>query len=198
MLCALAAEAFAAGSHVQVGVPVAVDVAEQVLREGYIVSPSPRDAARAEELAAIQRESHAGADGALRGSWPEEYAMDATELGAFLAERTYCVAATATAAGRAQARPVGFALVGGAFWLAAGNGGRLANVRREPWLSLVVSDGEGEAHRAVAADGPVVIHESPPDEVLVAWESRFGSRAEWSVAWLELRPARVFSYRGRA
>ena len=80
--------------------------------------------------------------------------MDAAELGAFLRERTYCVVATATARGRAQARPVGFAVVGGAFWLATVDGGRLRNLRREPWLSLVVSEGEGESHRAVRRGRP--------------------------------------------
>ncbi len=120
--------------------------------------------------------------------------MDAAELGAFLRERTYCVVATATARGRAQARPVGFAVVAGAFWLATVDGGRLRNLRREPWLSLVVSEGEGESHRAVVADGPVTIHESPPEDVLALWEERFGSRAGWAAAWLELRPSRLFSY----
>ena len=150
-----------------------------------------------EELAAIQAASRAGADRALRGSWPDERSMDATELGAFLAERTYCVAATTTGRGRAQARPVAFAVVGTVFWLATVEGGRLRNLRREPWLSLVVAQGEGEAHRAVVVDGPVAIHERPPDDVLALWEHRFGNRAEWAVAWLELRPARVLSYTRR-
>ena len=148
----------------------------------------------ADELAAIQAASQARADRALRTSWPDERVMDAAELGAFLDERTYCVAATATARGRAQARPVAFAHLRGVFWLATVDGGRLRNVRREPWLSLVVAEEEGEAHRAVAADGPVAVRERPPDEVLALWERRLGSRPVWAVAWLELRPERVFSY----
>ena len=150
--------------------------------------------ARADELAAIQAASYAHADPALRRSWPDERVMDAAELGAFLDERTYCVAATTTARGRAQARPVAFAHLRGTFWLATVEGGRLRNLRREPWLSLVVAEAEGDAHRAVAVDGGVAIHERPPDEVLALWERRFGSRPAWAVAWLELRPERVFSY----
>jgi len=96
----------------------------------------------ADDLHAIQAASHAGADRALRASWPD--------------------------------------------------GGRLRNLRREPWLSLVV--GEGEAHRAVVADGPVAIHGRPADDVLALWVQRFGPEAAWAVAWLELRPARVYSY----
>jgi predicted nuclease with RNAse H fold len=194
MLCALAAEAYAAGTHLQVGAPPTVDEAECVLREGYIVVPRRPDAVRSNELASIQAASHARADAALRGSWPDERTMDEAELDAFLRERTYCVVATATARGRAQARPVGFAVLGGAFWLATVAGGRLRNVQRDPWLSLVVSEGEGESHRAIVADGPVRIHGRPPEQVLTLWEQRFGSRAEWAVAWLELQPRRLFSY----
>jgi hypothetical protein len=194
MLCALAADAFAADTHLQVGAPLVVDEADRVLREGYIVSPRRPDALRADELAAIQAASHAHADRALRGSWPDERTMDAAELGAFLDESTYCVVATSTAHGRAQARPVGFVVLGAAFWLATVEGGRLRNLRREPWLSLVVSEGAGAAHRVVVADGPVAIHDRPPDDVLARWEQRFGSRADWAVAWLELRPERLFSY----
>jgi nitroimidazol reductase NimA-like FMN-containing flavoprotein (pyridoxamine 5'-phosphate oxidase superfamily) len=120
--------------------------------------------------------------------------MDAAELGAFLDERTYCVLSTATPAGRAQGRPVGFVALGEAFWFATVAGGRLRNLEREPWASVVVTEGEGDSHRAVAADGPVTIHSRPPADVLALWEERFGSRPDWAVAWLELRPARLFSY----
>jgi hypothetical protein len=60
-----------------------------------------------------------------------------------------------------------------------------------------VSDGEGEAHRAVAADGPITVHPRPPEALLARWEERFGSSPEWAVAWLELRAERLYSYRGR-
>ena len=43
---------------------------------------------------------------------------------------------------------------------------------------------------------PVTIASGPPDGLLDAWEVRFGTRAEWAVAWLELRPERVYSYAG--
>ena len=120
--------------------------------------------------------------------------MDGDELAAFLEERLYCVLATASPRGRAQARPVGFTFLGGAFWFATVAGGRLRNLERRAWASVVVSEGEGNAHRAIAADGPVEIHELPPAGLLARWEERFGSQPEWAVAWLELRPERLFSY----
>ena len=198
MLCAVAAEAFAAGTHRQVGAPLEVDEAEGVLREGYIVvprTPRPPDDGR---LAAIQSASYEGAGVALVGSWPRESALDADELAAFLEERLYCVLATAPPNGRAQARPVGFTIFGGAFWFATVAGGRLRNVERTAWASVVVTEGEGAAHRAVAADGPVAVHEQPPTGLLARWDERFGSEPEWAVAWLELRPERLFSYAGES
>jgi predicted nuclease with RNAse H fold len=194
MLCALAAEAFAAGKHVQVGEPLAVDEAESVLREGYIVGPPPAAALAADELVGLQQVSYERAEGALREAWPRERSMDASNLAAFLDECRYCVLATTTPAGRPQSRPVGFAVCGGVFWFATVAGGRLRNLGRTPWASVVVMRGEGDSHRAVAVDGPVILHEQPPEDVLAIWERRFGARPAWASAWVELRPARLFSH----
>ncbi len=147
-----------------------------------------------EELVRVQEASYRSADRALRGSWPEERAMGRAELEAFLGQRRYCVLATTTKRGHAQARPVGFSLVAGAFWFATVAGGRLRNLERTPWASLVVSEGEGDEHRAVAADGPVTVVDHPGENVLEAWQSRFCARPDWASAWLALHPERLFSY----
>jgi nitroimidazol reductase NimA-like FMN-containing flavoprotein (pyridoxamine 5'-phosphate oxidase superfamily) len=146
------------------------------------------------ELHRLHEASFARADGALRASWPPDRAMSAGELEAFLDEHTYCVLATATRKGRAQARPVAFTVFGGAFWFATVAGGRLRNVERTPWVSVVVTEGDGEEHRMVTADGPVTVVQEPPEGVLELWEARMGSRPAWAVAWIELRPEWVFSY----
>jgi len=199
MLCALAAEAFESGTYVQVGVPVVVDEQESVLREGFIVAPrtpTETNIDADDPLGAIQAASYERADRALAGSWPREQSMDDATLRDFLDERRYCVLATGSPRGRAQARPVGFLVVGDVFWFATVAGGRLRNLERTPWASVVVSEGEGNAHRAVAADGPVVVHRAPPPGLLARWEERFGSQPDWAAAWLELRPERLFSYVG--
>ena len=198
MLCAVAAEAFAAGTHRQVGAPLEVDEVEGVLREGYIVVPRAPRPPDDGELAAIQAASYERCRRRARRLVAAEHALDADELAAFLEERLYCVLATASPGGRAQARPVGFTVFGGAFWFATVAGGRLRNVERTAWASVVVSEGEGAAHRAVAADGPVTVHEQPPTGLLARWDERFGSEPEWAVAWLELRPERLFSYAGES
>jgi nitroimidazol reductase NimA-like FMN-containing flavoprotein (pyridoxamine 5'-phosphate oxidase superfamily) len=120
--------------------------------------------------------------------------MGEAELDSFLAERTYCVLATVSGTRRPQARPVAFTVFREAFWFATVAGGRLRNVEHTPWASVVISEGEGDAHRMVAADGPVTVVPEPPDGLLEAWEARMGSKPSWAVAWIELRPERLYSY----
>jgi nitroimidazol reductase NimA-like FMN-containing flavoprotein (pyridoxamine 5'-phosphate oxidase superfamily) len=145
-------------------------------------------------FASLQDASWERADAALRTSWPRERLMTGESLDAFFAERRYCVFATTTPRDRPQARPVAFLALGDAFWFATVAGGRLRNVRRSPWVSVVISDGQADAHRVAIADGPVTIHDAPPDEVLAAWKAKMDSSPDWAVAWLELRPERLLSY----
>jgi predicted nuclease with RNAse H fold/nitroimidazol reductase NimA-like FMN-containing flavoprotein (pyridoxamine 5'-phosphate oxidase superfamily) len=193
MLCALAAEAYLAGTHLQVGAPLVADAEDAVLREGYIVSPRPR-APLPGPLDVLQEASYDRAAESLRRSWPRERQLRAGELERFLAEHRYCVLATTAPRGRPQARPVGFVVLGASFWFASVAGARLRNVERTPWVSVVVSEGEGESHRAVVADGPVTVVDRPPAQVLAEWQARHGTEPSWAAAWFELRPERLFSY----
>ncbi len=154
-------------------------------------------AAEVESLMRIQEASYLNAEAALRGSWPRESAMEAGQLRSFLDTHCYCVLATTTARNRPQARPVAFVLFQGGFWFATVKGGRLRNIERTPWVSMVVAEGDGSGHRALAADGPVRIAE-PPEELIDAWEARVGSRPNWAAAWFELRPTRLYSYVARS
>ena len=142
-----------------------------------------------EPLLAIQRESFARASPAVLGSWPPERALDAERLAALVAEHDFCVVATVTPRGRPQARPVRYAVVGGAIWFASTAGARLRNLRASPWASLVVSVGSGAEHTLLLAEGPVVVYEEPPPELVAAH-----GETPWAAAYVELRPDRVFSY----
>jgi len=142
----------------------------------------------------VQEASYRKASAGILSSWPPERSLGPTELAAFLEEQRYCVLATTTGRGRPQARPVAFIPLEDALWFATAASGRLANIERTPWVSVVVSEGAGDHHCAVVADGPVAISTTPPEGILDIWEARFGSRADWAVAWLELRPERVYSY----
>jgi len=150
-------------------------------------------AAEVQNLMRVQDASYLNADGALRGSWPRESAMDEGRLESFLEAHCYCVLATTTSRNRAQARPVAFVLFEGGFWFATVKGGRLRNLERTPWASMVVAEGEGSSHCALVVDGPVKIGE-PPAGLIAAWEARLGSKPDWAAAWFELRPMRLYSY----
>ena len=142
----------------------------------------------------IQEASYRRASSGILSSWPPEQALGAEGLAAFLEECRYCVLATTTSRGRPQARPVAFIPLGDVLWFGTGASGRLRNLEHAPWISVVVSEGDGDHHRAVVADGPVVVSATPPAGLLDLWEARFASRADWAVAWLGLRPERLYSY----
>lgn len=148
----------------------------------------------ADALGQLQEASLARAEEGLRNSWPRESAMDAEALGSFLAGHRYCVLATTTSKTHPVARPVAFTVVGASFWFATVAGARLRNIRHTPWGSVVVTEGDGNDHRAVAADGPATVFERPSEHVLAAWEGKHGSRAAWASAWFEIAPARLVSY----
>ena len=147
-------------------------------------------------LAALQEASYANAAAGLRASWPEASAMSAERLAAFLAEQPYCVLATTRPDGRPQARPVAFSVHDGAFWIASIAGARLRNLRATPYASLVIAVGARGAHRTVAVDGPVRIHDRQAlaSRLDPIWVERHGSAPTWATAFVELRPERLFSY----
>ena len=109
--------------------------------------------------------------------------------------------------GRPHAAPVAFVVAEGAFWFATVEGLRLRNLRSTPWAALVVMEGErdeddeGEEapHRALTAEGPVVVHETDAlalafEPLREAWLARHGRPPDWAAALVELRPQRVFSH----
>jgi nitroimidazol reductase NimA-like FMN-containing flavoprotein (pyridoxamine 5'-phosphate oxidase superfamily) len=115
-------------------------------------------------------------------------------LADFLQERRYCVLATGRPDGRPQARPVGFTVVDGSFWIGTVAGRRLENLRGVPYASLVVMEGEQKEHRVVLAEGPVELHERMPENVELAWRAKHDSFPAWAAAFVKLQPERLFSY----
>lgn len=154
-----------------------------------------------EELLEVQRQSYARAGASLRGAWPEESALRREELRDFLGRLVYGVLATARPNGRAHATPIAFSLEDGAFWIATVASVRLRNLRTNPWASLVLTDGQRAGrHSALTAEGPATLHEGAAFEAVRArfdegWRTRHGQAPDWAVAFIELRPERILSYR---
>ena len=153
-------------------------------------------------LIAIQDDSYARAGRGLRESFPRHLAMDAPAMAAFLQQKVYGVLATGRRVGRPHAAPIAFSVWNGAFWIATVEGARLRNLRLRPYASIVIMEGdERSRHRAVIAEGPVIIHEGggalASDAAFAqSWRARHGSEPAWAAAMIELRPDRVFSFNG--
>lgn len=156
---------------------------------------APEDASA---LAELQRTSYAGARG-VKSSWPETDALDTDGIAELLGRRRYCVLATGRRDGRAHAAPVAFVVAGGAFWFGTVQGLRLRNLRATPWGSLVVMEGEGDAHVALTAEGPVTLHEGDARDAAFEplrerWLELHEQAPDWAHAFVELHPERLFSY----
>jgi hypothetical protein len=132
-----------------------------------------------EELLEVPRESYARAGSSLCGAWPEESSLR----------------------GRAHATPIAFSLEDGAFWVATVASMRLRNLRTNPWASLMVTDGQRNGrHPALTAEGPVTLHEGVAFDLVrerlgEGRRTRHGQAPDWAVAYIELRPERILSYR---
>lgn len=153
-------------------------------------------------LIEVQARSYDRADASLRESYPRAAAMDLPRMAAFLDRKRYAVLATGRPDGRPHAAPIAFGVWRGAFWIATVRGARLRNLRARSYASIVITDGDDRPrHRAVIAEGPVVIHEGAGPGAMDAgfgetWRLRFGNDPAWAAALLELRPERVFSFDG--
>lgn len=153
-------------------------------------------------LIEIQDRSYDRAGPGLRESFPRSAAMDASRMVEILDGKRYAVLATGRRDGRPHAAPIAFSYRRGSFWIATVEGARLRNLRARPYASIVITEGdERPRHRAVIAEGPVIIHEGaaagPADPRFTEdWRLRHGSDPTWAVAVLELRPERVFSFDG--
>jgi hypothetical protein len=128
-------------------------------------------------LDALLAASWARAGATTRSSWPEEQRLDGAGVAAFLRRRSYAVLATTRADGRPHAAPVSYALADDAsLWLPTAAGAvRLGHVARQPWASFALLEGEGDAHVAVLAEGPV------------RWLSLDAARADAAVSGVTLK-----------
>jgi nitroimidazol reductase NimA-like FMN-containing flavoprotein (pyridoxamine 5'-phosphate oxidase superfamily) len=153
----------------------------------------------ARALLKVQDRSYEKAGGSIQRSWPKRTAMDAETLTGFLERKKYAILATVRPDGRPQAAPVAFHVKDGAFWIATVAGARIRNLQANPHAALVISEGERGNHRAVRAEGPVVLHEEDTlaavrKKLDAAWEERQGSTPEWAAAFIEVRPETLYSY----
>jgi hypothetical protein len=67
---------------------------------------------------------------------------------------------------------------------------RERNVRREPWLTLTVTEGDRNMHAVVLIEGPAEI--VPVSEVPA--DVRAAVTGDWIAAWIRVKAERMLSY----
>ena len=88
--------------------------------------------------------------------------MTPEELHGFLAKPNNAIVGTTQRGGRHQLTPVWFVWDGEAFWLTTTTGrAKYANLRRDPFLSLIVDDPEGRDFVVAYGQDQVIEHNVP-------------------------------------
>lgn len=154
--------------------------------------PDPRT------LAELQAASFEAANAATSSSWPPERRMTREQLDRVLRRRQYAVVASTRSDQRAHATPSAFVWHREEVWMPAVAGAvRVRNVGAVPWLSVVISEGEGSDHAVVVLEGParvVPAAEAPVEDLTETIAAKSSDFPDWASVWLVLRPARLLSY----
>jgi Pyridoxamine 5'-phosphate oxidase len=139
----------------------------------------------------LQYRSFERATAATTSSYPPEHRLSAAQLESFLDRRTFAVVGSGRKDGRPHAAMSVYVRRGTTFWLPTMAGSvRERNVRRTPWLTLVIAEGDHPVHIAVITEGPVEVVEPadvPPDV-------REAVSGDWVSSWIRLTAERLLSY----
>ena len=139
----------------------------------------------------LQSRSFERATAATNASYPPEHRLGAAQLESFLDRRKYAVVGSGRKDGRPHAAMSLYYRRGTTFWLPTMAGSmRERNIRRTPWLTLVIAEGDDPVHIAVIAEGPAEVVE--PAEVPA--DVRDALSSDWVSSWLRLTAERLLSY----
>jgi hypothetical protein len=145
----------------------------------------------AADLADLQDRTFARATPTTGRTYPPERRLAAEQLVSYLDRRTYAVIGTTRADGRPHAAMSMYFRRGATFWLPTVSATvRARNLRKQPWLTLVVPEAEDADHITVIVEGPadtLGLDETPEDV-------RAGFDRDWVSAWIRLRAERLLSY----
>jgi Pyridoxamine 5'-phosphate oxidase len=142
-----------------------------------------------DDLEQIQRRTFAGASGATRWAYAADQALTGPRLATYLDRRSIAVVSSARPDGRPHSALSSYVRRGTTFWLPTTAGTvRERNLAAEPWLVLVVAEGDGNEHIAVIVEGRAEVSADVPAEVAAAFPQ------PWVAAWLRLDAERILSY----
>jgi pyridoxamine 5'-phosphate oxidase-like protein len=141
----------------------------------------------------VQDATFAGASAATTGSFGESNRLSGEQLVKVLTTRRNAVVSTTRKDGRPHSTPCAFVLHERSIWLPVVPGAaRAKHVARQPWISLVISEGQLETHGTVIIEGAAFLAE-PGGDVLAAAKAKLGG-VGWVGQWIELKPERILSY----
>ncbi len=144
-----------------------------------------------ELLGDLQDRSFGRATAATAASYPPQRRLSAAQLASYLDRRSFAVVGTARADGRPHAAMSVFVRRGTTFWLPTMAGSvRERNLRRTPWLTMVIAEGDHPVHIAVIAEGPAEIVPLPD----VPADVRAAVTGDWVSEWIRVTAERLLSY----
>lgn len=142
-------------------------------------------------IADLQDQTFARATPSTNKSYPPERRLTAEQLVTYLDRRVYAVVSTARPDGRPHTAMSVYVRRDTTFWLPTMVGTvRERNLRQQPWLTLVVPEGDNAEHIAVIIEGPAKTYtlEEVPADVRAAMDS------DWVDSWIRLDAQRVLSF----
>ena len=146
-------------------------------------------------LAALQDRSFARATVATVGSYPPERRLSGQRLAEYLDRRAFAVIGSSRPDGRPHAAMSSFIRRVTTFWLPTVAGSvRERNVRRQPWLTMTVTEGDRDAHIVVLIEGSARIVPVPE----VPADVRAAATGDWIACWIGIQAERLLSYASEA
>jgi len=143
------------------------------------------------ELAALQEQSFARASAATVSAFPAERRLTGQQLAGYLDRRAFAVIGTGRPDGRPHAAMSAYYRRGAVFWLPmVGGSVRERNLRRQPWLTMTIPEGDDVGHVVVLVEGVAAI--VPP--IAVPTDVRATVSGDWVEVWARLTPSRLLSY----
>ena len=144
-----------------------------------------------ELLGGLQDRTFARATAATAVSYPPERRLSAEQLASYLDRRKFAVVGSTRADGRPHTAMSVYIRRDTTFWLPTMAGSvRERNLRRTPWLTMVIAEGDHPVHIAVIAEGPAVIVAAPD----VPADVRAAVTGDWVSEWICLTAERLLSY----
>lgn len=141
----------------------------------------------------LQDTTFAGAGSATTDAFGPAQRLTGEQLVKVLTTRRNAVVSTTRRDGRPHSTPAAFVLHGRSIWLPLVPGAvRAKHVARQPWVSMVIAEGQLETHGVVIIEGPASLAE-PPADALETAKAKLGG-VGWVGQWVELTPERILSY----